>query len=353
MTMIARTFSDVLLKPKYSNVPSRKDVDVSWELNCGLKLGLPIVSANMKDITGPSMCEEMHVAGGLGILHRFNNTEDAVKDFEDAMMRLQGSPLSATREYEVGVSIGVNMATDFNRAMALYDAGARVFCIDVAHGHHILVKEMLIVLNKELRNRTSDHIYIIAGNVATFEGARALGEWGADCVKVGLGPGSMCQTRSNTGVGVPQLFAIEEASKAKEHLKTKGNHIDLISDGGIKETGDIAKALVFADMVMLGSMLSGTIETPGHVYENEEGYYKVFGGSASGENKVNAGKEKQFIEGMVKTTPFRGHVRYILKKIHENLQSSCSYVGAKSLIKFKEQAEFIDISGGGRIESKI
>jgi IMP dehydrogenase len=188
---------------------------------------------------------------------------------------------------------------------------------------------------------------IIAGNVATAWGAQDLSKWGADVVKVGVGPGSVCKTRQNTGVGIPQLYALQKIRKACPSLQ-------IIADGGLKETGDIGKALKYANAVMIGSMLAGTSETPGHVFETPDNkYYKVYGGSASGESKVKAGKDNSFVEGAVKTVEFRGKAKYILRKIKQNVQSTCSYQDARTLEELRNKGMLVTISNGGRIESKL
>jgi IMP dehydrogenase len=189
---------------------------------------------------------------------------------------------------------------------------------------------------------------IIAGNVATAEGALDIYNWGADVIKVGIGPGSCCQTRENTGVGVPQLSALVNVREALPE------EAYIIADGGIKKTGDIAKALKYADAVMMGGFFAGTTETPGHVYETMGGdFYKTMAGSASAESKVRSGNKNSFVEGGIRQVPFRGHVKYILAKAKENIQSSFSYSGAKNMEKFKKKSKLIKISGGGKKESKI
>ena len=158
---------------------------------------------------------------------------------------------------------------------------------------------------------------------------------------------SVCRTRFNTGVGVPQLYALEQAFLASQDEK---NPISIIADGGIGHVGDIAKALVYADAVMLGSMIAGTSETPGPVFRNEENeFYKVYGGSASGENKG----ENRFVEGVIKIIKFKGKVKYILREIEHGLQSAFSYVGAHNLTEFQANAELQEISSGAQKESKI
>lgn len=329
------TYNDVLIKPKYSEIESRTQVNLSSKIgNCKLKM--PVISANMKTITGSKMCSAISKFGGLGLLHRFCTIDENVEMYKEA--------IKINRE-NVGVSIGVK-EEDKNRFDSLYEAGARVFCIDVAHGHHILMKKMLNWI-RDLNISNEEKLTIIAGNIATPEAYSDLHSWGANAIKVGIGPSPVCRTRFNTGCGVPQLYALESIY---EMSCSKDNPASIIADGGISHVGDIAKALKYADAVMLGSMLSGTSETPGHVFRNEDNeFYKVYGGSASGENKG----ENRFVEGTVKTVKFRGKVKYILKEIEQGLQSALSYVGANNLREFQNNCEFIHISGGSRSESKI
>lgn len=172
-----------------------------------------------------------------------------------------------------------------------------------------------------------DHSYTVSNNIAVHNSA--------------------CITRQRTGVGVPQLYALEQVYNASLSQKKP---IPFIADGGISLVGDVAKALKFADAVMMGSIFSGTSETPGHVFENEHGeMYKTYGGSASGENKG----ENKFVEGVVKTVRFKGKVKYIIRKIKEGLQGACSYVGANNLAEFKENCEFVFLSSGSQKESKL
>ena len=341
------TFSDVLIEPKYSDIESRSKVDIGVDLNRNTHLRLPIISANMKTITGPKMANTMSRYGAFGLLHRFNTIQEAITDYQDAV-----NAKDEIFEKNIGVSIGVQ-EEDKERFDKLYTAGARIFCIDVAHGHHILVKKML----QWIRSKNLEDITLIAGNIATSDATYDLIEWGANIIKVGIGGGSVCQTRQRTGVGVPQLHALEQCkemvdqkNKLYEYNRYHNGSIKMIADGGITSVGDIAKALKFADAVMLGGFLSGTSETPGNVYKDSDGqFYKVYGGSASGENK---GKNT-FVEGMMKTIPFRGKVKYLLREIEDGLKSACSYVGANNLSEFRAKCEFQFITGGSSKESKF
>jgi len=334
------TFNDVLIEPQYSEVLSRSNVSLSCRLGNHL-FRLPIISANMKTITGPNMASMMSDYGGLGILHRFSSIEDNVNMYHDAVNQCN-VPIDA----KIGVSIGVQ-DEDKERFEKLYEFGARIFCIDIAHGHCIHTKNMLKYVNGYIPSNIRKQCTIIAGNIATPNAYYDLTEWGADAIKVGIGPGFACRTRNQTGVGYPQLSALDEIhEQSLSQIKTPS----IIADGGIKCVGDIAKALKFSDMVMVGNLIAGTTETPGNVYKAPDGtYYKTYGGSASGENKG----QNKFVEGVTSTVPFKGKVKYILKEITEGLQSSCSYVGAHNLHEFKQKCEFVHISGGASQESKF
>jgi IMP dehydrogenase len=342
--MKAHTYSDVLITPKYSEIETRSSVDLSTKIG-NHSFDLPVISSNMKDVTGYKMAVEMGTYGALGCLHRFSTIQQSVIDFSDAYRTLE----LISKQHNIGVSIGVQ-EEDKERFNALYKAGARVFCIDVAHGHHILVKKMLHWINNQFiqgARHERKGVTLIAGNIATPDAYDDLVDWGADAVKVGIGPSPVCRTRYNTGVGVPQLAALEAVHQAS---MGSDRPISIIADGGISHVGDIAKALKYADAAMIGSMLSGTSETPGNVFRNEDGeFYKVYGGSASGENKG----ENRFVEGIIKTSKFKGHAKYILREIEQGLQSAFSYVGATDLHGFQNNCEFVHISAGARGESRI
>lgn len=166
---------------------------------------------------------------------------------------------------------------------------------------------------------------------------------------------SVCRTRSNTGVGKPQFSALQEVHDVLKDILTIG----IISDGGIQNAGDIPKALIYADAVMIGAVLAGTIETPGNVYPEpgtnliNRQYYKMYGGSASAENKEKNGQESRFVEGERKKVPFKGHAKYLLREIEDGLKSALSYSGAENLKEYKEKVKWYMISDGGKRESKF
>jgi len=353
------TFNDICISDQYSEIDSRSKVDISVRLG-KTKMEFPVVSANMPDITENKMSVEMFVNGGLGIIHRFMTVEDNVNQFKTAisdMTRYATMTKCADLydyekehiQYSCGVSIGVK-DEEKERFEKLYEAGARLFCIDIAHGHSMMMKKMVLWIKQ-----TKD-VCIIAGNIATPRAALDLAEWGVNVVKVGIGPGMVCRTRSNTGVGRPQFSALMDVAKV---LNGSGTGVQIISDGGIKTSGDIAKALIFADAVMVGAVLAGTIETPGAVYPEESTdltnrrYYKMYGGSASMENKIKNGQAGRFVEGEMRRIPFKGHAKYLLREIKDGLQSSLSYSGAMNLKEYKEKVKWEIISGAGKEESKL
>lgn len=348
------TFDDVLLIPRYSEVLTR-NMPLDVDLGKGVKLALPVVSANMKNVTGKRMASAIAMAGGLPILHRFTSLQEQMNMWSLA------SKKAGELIRHVGCSIGVK-GEDYRNANTLVRAGCSILCIDVAHGDHILAVQMVERIAKGFPD-----VLLIAGNVATASGARRLYNAGADVIKVGIGPGSLCTTRIETGNGVPQITALHDVFQESstvdlgdiqyqdysleeiEDLQRKTNALNrkfkIIADGGIREAGDCAKALVFADAVMLGSMLAGTDEAPGEIEVDVASgrRFKTYAGSST--HKANR------VEGVVRRIPCKGPVSTILTKIKEGIQSNLSYQGCTNLEEFKEVAEFIQISGAGLAES--
>jgi IMP dehydrogenase len=351
--MSSITFSDIYIEAQYSEVLSRSQVSTMTRLGHpkkpNIELELPVISANMPNITEWKMAVEMAKNGGLGILHRFQNVDSNIKDY----LRASTGTVDGVGEknLQVGVSIGIK-DEERRRFDALYEAGARLFCIDLAHGHTKMMKEMIQYINSVCGK---DIPIIIAGNIASGDAAVDLVEWGATVVKVGIGPGKVCRTRSNTGVGKPQFSALMEVSRALIGSSCRG----IIADGGIKTTGDIAKALIYADAVMVGAVLAGTSETPGNVYPEpgtdltNRTYYKIYGGSASMENKVANGQKPRFVEGEMLKVPFKGHAKHLLREIKDGLQSAFSLSGASSLKEYQLTVKWSSMSGEGARESKL
>lgn len=326
------TFDDVLIVPTRSDVKSRRDPDLSSHVTRRFKLDTPIVSANMDTVTGSDMAIAMSQLGGLGILHRFMNTEEQVLEVQK--MKAAGVKILAA-------SIGVNGDWE-ERADKLVKAGAQILTVDIAHGH----SQSMVDVVKTLKSRHAQ-VDVIAGNVATAEGVLDLIEAGADSVKVGIGPGSMCTTRIITGCGVPQLSAIAVCAEAAAERK-----VPLIADGGIRTSGDIVKAFAAgASVVMLGGMLSGTIETPGEIKSGR----KKYRGMASKAAQVSwRGElpEGMAAEGESTSVAVKGHVKDVILEICGGIRSGMSYVNARELGEIKQKARFIQMTSAGAHESR-
>lgn len=313
------TFDDVLIVPTKSEVKSRKDPNLSTKIIKDVFKDIPVISSNMDTITESDMLIAMDKLGGFGILHRFISIEDQVNEVNKA--HKSGVKL-------IGASIGVN--SDWKkRAELLVKANVKVLTVDIAHGHSTNMLDTI----KYLKDNYPD-IKIISGNVATREGTRALIEAGSDAVKVGIGPGSMCTTRIITGCGVPQLTAIAICKEASEN-------IPLIADGGIRTSGDIVKALAAgASSVMLGSLIAGTIETPGEI----KGGKKQYRGMASKAAQVSwRGELPQGMapEGEAMFVPVKGHLKDVIHELCGGIRSGMSYLNALTLDELRQNARFI------------
>lgn len=325
------TFDDVLLCPNRSDIRSRKEPELDAQVTKRHRLKIPIISANMDTITEVDMALAIGKLGGLGILHRFMPMEEQVKQAEQ--LKSAGLGIRAA-------SVGVQ-DDSVERAGKLVRAGVNILAIDIAHGHSVQMLETL----KKLKDKFPD-VDVIAGNVATPEACEELIEAGADAIKVGIGPGSMCTTRIITGCGVPQLTAIAITSEVA--LK---HGVPIVGDGGLRASGDLVKAFAAgADTVMLGSMLSGTIETPGEI----QGGKKKYRGMASKAAQVSwRGElpEGMAAEGESTQVPVKGHVKDVVLEILGGIRSGMSYVNATRLSEIRERALFIEMTAAGTMES--
>mgnify|MGYP001780418827 FL=1 len=353
------TFDDVLLIPAESHVLPN-EVDLSTQLAPNLKLNIPLISAGMDTVTEGRMAAAMAKMGGLGVVHK----NLSIQAQADEVRLAKNTPVTAEDTYAavdkdgkllVAAAVGVTSDT-FERAKALFEAGADAIVIDTAHGHSAGVLRKI----KEIRDHFP-HNTLIGGNVATAEGTRALFEAGVDVVKVGIGPGSICTTRVVAGVGVPQLTAIYDAADvAREFGKP------IIADGGIKYSGDVVKALAAGgNAVMLGSMLSGTEEAPGDVQQGSDGrLVKSYRGMGSvGAMSQQHGSSDRYFQGGVneanKLVPegieavvsYKGTVSNVVYQILGGLRSGMGYCGAENIDKLIETAQFVRISNAGLRES--
>lgn len=352
------TFDDVLLIPAESHVLPN-EVDLSTKLADNIKLNIPLVSAGMDTVTEGAMAIAMALQGGLGVVHK--NMSIQAQAGEVANVKSVVVPSNTTKaavddqnRLLCAAAVGVTSDT-FERAEALLEAGADAIVIDTAHGHSAGVLRKI----KEIRDHFPKQT-LIAGNVATGDATRALFDAGVDVVKVGIGPGSICTTRIVAGVGVPQITAIYDvASAAREY------HKPIIADGGIKYSGDVVKALAAGgNAVMLGSMLSGTTEAPGDIFEDNGKKYKRYRGMGSvgamaqahgssdryfqgGVNEAN----KLVPEGVEARVEYKGDVSDVIFQIDGGLRSGMGYCGAANIPELIEKAQFVQITNAGLRES--
>jgi len=326
-------FDDVLLVPKYSDIVSRSEIDISTKLS-HIKLKMPIVSSPMDTVTENQTAVEMDKHGGLGIIHRYNSILEQSVLVEKAA--------SSPYLNNVGAAIGVS-GDYLDRAKSVFDAGANIICVDIAHGHHILMERAL----KNIRDKFGDMFHIVAGNVATKAGYEDLVRWGADSVRVGIGGGSICSTRIQTGHGVPTLQSIFDCADS-EYVGTNA----IIADGGIKTSGDIVKALAAgADAVMLGSLIAGAEETPGEIIYKDRLPFKNYRGMASVEAQVDWRGHTSSVEGVATIIPSKGPLAVSLSSLVTGIRSGFSYSGAKSIEELQTSAKFIYQTSSGAHES--
>jgi IMP dehydrogenase len=328
------TFDDLLLIPKHSNIVSRQNVKLKSHLGKNLIIDLPICSSNMTNVTEHQMANAMASYGGMSILHRFCSVDEQVSLLKKC------SNLNVT-----GASIGI-LEESKGRLDALVEAGCRIICIDVAHAHQSEAIKMTQYVAKKYPK-----VLLISGNVVTAEGALALYNAGANVIKVGIGNGSICTTRIETGNGYPQLSALDIVYKAsladpKDFLnKTLVNDrkFSIMSDGGIRRVGDIVKALCFSDVVMLGSMLAGTDEAPGELTLHNGIMHKAYAGSSTHKSK--------HVEGVKAMVPLKGAVSKVLDRIKDGLLSGFSYQGANNITELQKDPSFVQMSNSGLAES--
>ncbi len=346
----ALTYDDVQLIPKYSKISSRENISLESRISQRYKLMIPFVASCMDTVCEVDMAFKMFQYGGAGCIHRFMTVEEQCRQVRQLSMQMAGDLAARTdlnesiwnclsSEIPIVAAIGVG-EDDRNRALKLADDGANVLIIDVAHGDH----EKVIDILKDLKEVLPSHVDVIAGNIATGTAAHKLMDWGANGLRVGIGGGSLCTTRVKTGFGVPNLTSISDVFHVHEFDTV------IMADGGIRNSGDIAKALAFgADCVMLGSLLAGTEESPGQILETNAGLFKRYRGAASLETKSAHGQKERNIEGVSTNIPYKGGVKYIIESLIDGLRSALSYAGAPNIEKF--QPDYNIVTPAGRIEA--
>lgn len=314
-------FDDMYLIPGYSEINTRHSIDLTPRVSDKVAIKTPIIASCMDTVVSAEVADIMRQSGSSAVLHRYMTIGDQVKEY-----------LSV--KDKTGIFCAIGATGDYcQRFQALYDAGCRLFCIDVAHGYHQNVADVIAFLRKADKD-----LLIMAGNVADLKGFNFLADAGADLIRVGVSGGTVCETRNKTGFGMPTLESVIRCAETDRNAL-------IVADGGFRDSGDIVKALACgADMVLLGSMLSGHRESPGEIINHNNSHYKKFRGMASasaqkdwrGYVSVSEGKE---ILVPLKEQPLSETVDTILRGI----KSGLSYAGCTSLVKFASKAkkEFI------------
>lgn len=339
---LALSYNDVLLIPQYSKINSRSEVNLSTQITPHVKLTLPLISINMTDVTGPEMAITIGKLGGIGFLPRFLHPIKQAKN----VTKVKKAGI------KVGAAIGIRDG-ELERADILVKAGADILTIDIAHGQ----MQKAISITKILKDKYQNQVDIISGVIATYEGAYALFKAGADSVRVGVGPGTICTTRIVTGVGVPQITALMEANLAAKKFKRT-----ILCDGGTKNSGDIMKGLATgSSAVIIGSQFAGCDEAPGEIIIKNGVKYKQYNASTSyyeknSHIKNGVSNHKNYIdhiEGVESLVPYKGPLENIIKKITPGIRSGFSYCGAKNLKELWKKAKFIRITSAGFKESEV
>lgn len=327
------SFDDVLLMPQYSDIQSRKDVNLATIIGKGpraLRLSSPIIAAPMDTVCEWEMAVAIRKLGGLGVLHRYMPVEEQVRQIRmvKANTALAGASVGARGDY-------------LKEATSLAQAGAGLILVDVANGH----SQIAIDAVKNMRSLFGKDVHIMAGNVATWDGYARLADAGADSVRVGIGGGSACTTRVVSGHGIPTLASILDI---REHY-SYGDGPSIVADGGIRNSGDAAKALAAgAQAVMVGRILAGTEESPGDVVDGK----KVFRGMASREAQEHGRGVVSGVEGISTTIDFVGSVDNIINDFSSGLSSALSYTGVDNLVDFHHEAVYNRVTSSTLNETK-
>ncbi len=331
----AYSYDDVLVVPKYNKIRSRKEVDFKTRVTRNYSINLPIIAANMDTVCESEMAIALGRMGGLGVLHRFLTIEEQVRE------------VKKVKQHNLICAAAIGIKDYEERVPALARAGVNILVLDIAHGHSKYTGKTLDWIKVNYPN-----LDVMCGNIATKDAAEYFLSKGADAVKVGIGPGSMCTTRIMSGAGVPQITAIMDVYEA-----TKGE-IPICADGGIKQPGDIVKAIgAGADTTMLGFVLAGTKESPGKVIKQKGKLVKEYRGMASYDATIKKlqlnGEKKEVIsvEGVKTTIPYKGPIDKIIKQFVGGLASGMTYIGASEMKRIIGKADFNFMTTAGRGES--
>ena len=350
----ALTFDDVLLVPAYSEVLPR-EVSTKARFTRNISLNIPIVSAAMDTVSEKAMAIMLARKGGISVVHKNMGIEAQARQIREVKeYPAEGDKIPCLdAEGRLRVAAGVGITADvLDRVTALVEAGVDAIVLDSAHGDSHGVVEALRKIKA-----VYPELDTVVGNIATAEAAVRLIEAGADSLKVGIGPGSICTTRIIAGVGVPQISAIYDVAKAAE-----GSGVPVIADGGLRYSGDIVKALAAGgDSVMIGSMFAGTDEAPGEIFEENGRKFKSYRGMGSVDAMKAGSRDRYFQdgedstkklgpEGVVARVPYKGSVGDIIYQLVGGIRSGMGYCGAAD-IDALHSARFVRITANGLVEN--
>ena len=340
----ALTFDDVTLAPNYSEIlPS--ETNTSIKLSKNLTLKIPLISSAMDTVTEGSMAAAIAEKGGIGVIHRNLSIEKQIFEIKKVKQK----------KLLVGAAVGAS-SEEHRRAKRILKENLDLIVVDTAHAHTKKVSDIIKMIVKTKPKKTT----LCAGNIATAEAAKFLIKLGVDVIKVGIGPGSICTTRLVAGIGVPQLSAIMNVKSGVGNRK-----VSIIADGGIKFSGDIAKALAAgADAVMIGSLFAGTDQAPGKIIKKNGKLFKSFRGMGSigAMNKGSADRyfqtkqknsSKYVPEGVEGFVKYKGKVDKVIYQLVGGLKSSMGYLGSKKIIHLRKNPKFYKITNDCLFESMV
>lgn len=334
----ALCFDDILIVPQYSEISSRKSVDLSTSIGSSgrsIVLRTPLIAAPMDTVCEEEMAYAIRKLGGLGIIHRYMPIK--------RMQEMVGF-IMQTDPVVLGVAVGAK-GDYLERAYSAVSSGATLILIDTANGH----SQYAIDAVRQVKKNVGNKIHIMAGNVSTYDGFARLQDAGADSIRVGIGGGSVCTTRIVSGHGMPTLASIIDVRERIPY----GTGASIVADGGIRNSGDAVKAFAAgADAVMLGSFLAGTDESPGKIYSQDGKHFKIFRGMASAEAQLDAIGKVSVAEGVETTVEYKGSLSSILEEFKGGLGSGLSYSGVNTLKELYENAMYIPVSQASLGESK-
>lgn len=338
---IGLTYDDVLLIPQKLEFSSRREIDLTTKISPDLEIKIPLISMGMDTVTDVKMAVEFSRLGAISFFPRFDLPE------------IEAEKISKIKKLKARVIASIGLRDEYlKRALLCLNAGAEAITLDIAHAHSLKALEAIAAFKNKFPK-----ISLIAGTIATYEGAMDLFKAGADGIRVGVGAGTICTTRIVAGSGVPQITALLEAVRAKKRFKNKF----IIADGGATKSGDIVKALaVGADAVACGSLFAGTTEAPGKLVKKNGVLFKQYNASTSKTEKKNQllkdhnGKTQSFIyhvEGVESLVKYKGPVKEVIENLTAGIRSGLSYSGAKNIKELQQKARFIQITAAGLRES--